>query len=143
MYAKTWLCFHCSCCKATIGLIQITKSLLSHARELQLCLAECRTQSVGFSTRSIFWCPSKRVLSLIISRETIAAVPIQCCTYTSFGEQACTRKTRLLDVVYNASNNELVRPLAALSCLQTAGISLPFCREPRRGGANGETEGAS
>lgn len=24
--------------------------------------------------------------------------------------QACTRKTRLLDVVYNASNNELVKP---------------------------------
>lgn len=28
----------------------------------------------------------------------------------SWGSEAITRKTRLLDVVYNASNNELVRP---------------------------------
>lgn len=27
----------------------------------------------------------------------------------SWGSQACTRKTRILDVLYNASNNELVR----------------------------------
>uniref|UniRef100_A0A061RJM3 40S ribosomal protein S8 n=2 Tax=Tetraselmis sp. GSL018 TaxID=582737 RepID=A0A061RJM3_9CHLO len=27
----------------------------------------------------------------------------------SWGSEACTRKTRILDVVYNASNNELVR----------------------------------
>merc|ERR1712078_393222 len=28
----------------------------------------------------------------------------------SWGSEVCTRKTRILDVVYNASNNELVRP---------------------------------
>merc|ERR1712210_439091 len=27
----------------------------------------------------------------------------------SWGSEVCTRKTRILDVVYNASNNELVR----------------------------------
>ena len=27
----------------------------------------------------------------------------------SWGSEVCTRKTRVLDVVYNASNNELVR----------------------------------
>ncbi len=30
--------------------------------------------------------------------------------------QATSRKTRILDVVYNASNNELVSPLWLLSC---------------------------
>ena len=27
----------------------------------------------------------------------------------SWGSETCTRKTRILDVVYNSSNNELVR----------------------------------
>jgi len=34
----------------------------------------------------------------------------------SWGSEAVTRKTRLLDVVYNASNNEMVRARAAPRC---------------------------
>ncbi len=54
----------------------------------------------------------------------------------AWGSETCTRKTRILDVVYNASNNELVRrrpladsPLRTYSChaLELAACMLVAC----------------
>ena len=44
----------------------------------------------------------------------------------SWGSEACTRKTRILDVVYNASNNELVRTKTLVKSAIVAVDAAPF-----------------
>ena len=44
----------------------------------------------------------------------------------SWGSEACTRKTRILDVVYNASNNELVRTKTLVKSAVVAVDAAPF-----------------
>jgi small subunit ribosomal protein S8e len=44
----------------------------------------------------------------------------------AWGSEACTRKTRILDVVYNASNNELVRTKTLVKSAVIAVDAAPF-----------------
>jgi len=44
----------------------------------------------------------------------------------AWGSEACTRKTRILDVVYNASNNELVRTKTLVKGAIVAVDAAPF-----------------
>jgi small subunit ribosomal protein S8e len=47
----------------------------------------------------------------------------------SWGSEAVTRKTRILDVVYNASNNELVRTQTLVSCCKSDILHLCVFRD--------------
>lgn len=44
----------------------------------------------------------------------------------SWGSECCTRKTRIIDVVYNASNNELVRTKTLVKNAIVVVDALPF-----------------
>uniref|UniRef100_A0A2K5XSD8 40S ribosomal protein S8 n=1 Tax=Mandrillus leucophaeus TaxID=9568 RepID=A0A2K5XSD8_MANLE len=48
----------------------------------------------------------------------------------SWGSECCTRKTRIIDVVYNASNNELVRTKTLVkNCIYKSHYALPLGRK--------------
>ena len=51
----------------------------------------------------------------------------------SWGSECCTRKTRIIDVVYNASNNELVRTKTLVLIDSTpypTVVQVPLCTAP-------------